>query len=596
MIDLLPPLPVVGPLAVAGLLLVVGRMLPARAPDVVAILTALLTIAACLVLATQAARHPLVYWFGGWAPRDGQVLGIGFVVDQAGAVIAAFIGLLFAATLVFAWGYYDEVHANFHVLMLLFMAGMAGFCLTHDLFNLFVWFEVMSVAAFAVTGYALRGSALEGALNFTVVNTVGSYLILGGIGLIYARVGALDFTALEKGVAAAPGDAVITASFALLATGLLIKAAQVPFQFWLSDAHAVAPSPVSVIFSGAMVALGLYGVAKLIWTVFAPSAVVLQVVHSLLLGMGVTSAVLGGVMALIQRHVKRLLAFSTISHTGIMLIGLALLNNEGLSGMLVYLVGHGLVKGALFMMAGILLALCGGIDEIGLRGKGRDIWPAGLAMVLGGLLLAGLPLGLLDKATELIATAAYKANAAWTLAAVVAGAACTGGAVLRVAGRVFLGLGPVPGEEERSPTEQEQEKADRPLWLMLAPAILLLLLALLGAEAAGEFAVRAARSFMHPDTEAILGIDLAPVPSVAGETPFDHPVSWVPWVSVPLAVVIAVLALTRRNLPGLVASGFDRVSGPVLHLLSVVHSGLVGDYIAWMMVGLTLFALAFGLS
>ncbi len=174
----------------------------------VAVLTALLAAAAYLVMATQAAQHPLVYWFGGWAPRGGQVLGIGFVVDQAGAAIAAFIGVLFAATLVFAWGYYDEVHAHFHVLMLLFMSGMVGFCLTHDLFNLFVWFEVMSVAAFALTGYALRSSALEGALNFTVVNTIGSYLILGGIGLIYPRVGALDFAALEQGVAAAPNDAV----------------------------------------------------------------------------------------------------------------------------------------------------------------------------------------------------------------------------------------------------------------------------------------------------------------------------------------------------------------------------------------------------
>jgi len=126
-IGLLPPLPVAGPLAVAGVLLALSRVLPSRVPDVVAILTALLAAGVCLVMAMHTAEQPLVYWFGGWEPRDGQVLGIGFVVDQAGATIAAFIGLLFAATLVFAWGYYDEVHAHFHVLMLLFMAGMVGF-------------------------------------------------------------------------------------------------------------------------------------------------------------------------------------------------------------------------------------------------------------------------------------------------------------------------------------------------------------------------------------------------------------------------------------------------------------------------------------
>ena len=285
-IDLLPPLPVAGPLAIAGLLLALSTLLPRRLPDIIAIATAVAVAAVCVVIAMHTAQHPLVYWFGGWVPRAGHVLGIGFVVDQVGASIAAFIAVLFVATLVFAWGYFDEVHAHFHVLMLLFMAGMVGFCLTHDLFNLFVWFEVMSVAAFALTGYALRSSALEGALAFTVVNTIGSYFILGGIGLIYAEVGALDFSALARGVAAAPGDPVIIAAFAMLSTGLLIKGAQVPFQFWLSDAHAVAPSPVSVIFSGAMVGIGIYGVAKLVWAVFAPSPEIQALVHRLLLGMG----------------------------------------------------------------------------------------------------------------------------------------------------------------------------------------------------------------------------------------------------------------------------------------------------------------------
>ncbi len=588
----LPALTVAGPLAVAGLMLATSRVLPRRVPDIIAIAVALAAALSAAIMAHATAHAPLVTWFGGWTPRHEanhvQVIGISFVVGQAGAGFACFIALLFAATLVFAWGFFDEVHAHFHVLMLLFMAGMIGFCLTHDLFNLFVWFEVMSVAAFALTGYALRTDALEGALNFTVVNTVGSYFILGGIGLVYIRLGALDFAALHRGVAADPNDPVVTASFALLAAGLLTKGAQVPFQFWLADAHGVAPSPVSVIFSGAMVSIGLYGVATLVWAVYAPSPHVMHIVHTLLLGMGAASAVLGGVMALMQRHIKRLLAFSTISHAGIMLVGIALLNQDGLSGMLVYAVGHGLVKGATFMVAGILLATCGGIDEIGLRGRGRHVWPAGIAMVVGGLLLAGLPVGLMDAGFERIDAAAHQAGCRWVVAAAFMGSFLTGAAVLRVAGRVFAGFGPTPGEEDRSPTDEEQERSDRPLWLMLAPTALLLLLALPAADAAGTFASTAAASFIHPDTDAILGL-AAPYVGMSSPTPAPGH-SILPWPSVLLAVLIAAAELTRGRMPRALTAGYDRLAAPVTDGLRALQSGLIGDYVAWIVVGLALFS------
>ncbi len=595
MTSLLPPLPVAGPLAIAGLLLATGHVLPRRMPDIVAIATALAAAVICALMAARAADAPLVYWFGGWAPRDGLVLGIGFVVDQVGAALATFAGVLFAATLVFAWGYYDEVHAHFHVLMLLFMAAMIGFTLTHDLFNMFVWFEVMSVAAFALTGYQLRTDALEGALNFTVVTTIGSYLFLAGIGLIYARAGALDMAALARVVAGAPHDAVIRAAFALLATGLLIKGAQVPFHFWLSDAHAVAPSPVSVIFSGLMVALGLYGIAKLAWTVFPASPEIAGVIHTFLLGLGAASAVVGGLMALAQRHIKRLLAFSTISHTGIMLIGLSLLRRDGLAGMLVYLVGHGLVKAALFMVAGILLATRASIDEIGLRGLGRGIRPAGVAMAVGGLALAGLPVGWLDAGIRQMHEAARQSGHAWVALPMLVATACTGAGVLRVTGRVFLGLGPVPGEEERAPTDEEQEKADRPLWLMLAPTALLLALSFVGAHTATAFAAHASAQFMHPDASAILGLPHAP--SAASDPALPPPSgSWLPWLSVALAIGIAAFELSRRHLPRPLVAGADWLGTALIGGLQALHSGRIGDYVAWLAAGLALFALALSLA
>jgi len=583
MMALLPPLPVAVPMAVAAVLLMLAHAWPPRVPDIVATLTALAAAAICAVLARQAQHGPITYWFGGWQPRQGVVLGISFVIDQVGAAMGVMIGLVFAASFIFSGGYFDEVHAHYHVLMLLFMAAMFGFCLTHDLFNLFVWFEVMSVAAFALTGYRLEASALSGALNFTVTNSLAGFFMLGGIGLLYSRAGALDFSALARMVAAAPGDPVVAGSFALLMTGLLIKSAMVPFQFWLSDAHAVAPSPVSVIFSGLMVGLGVYGITKLIWQVFGGDPGLRAAAHGLLLAMGMASALVGGFMCLAQRHLKRLLAFSTISHAGIMLIGCALLSASGTAGMLIYLFGHGLVKAALFMVAGIVLAKCGGIDELGLRGRGRPYWPAGLAMAFGGLLLAGMPVGLMDEGTRLLDVASHAEGNDWAVIAMLLAAALTGGAVLRAAGRIFIGWGDRPGEEARSPSEPEREQ-QRPLWLMLAPCVLLLAAALFSGERARDFAQGALGAFLYPATHRTL--------QRFGEAPH----AFAPWLSLGLAIGIAAFDLGRRHLPRVLLRASDILSEPPYRLLHRLHNGVIGDYVAWIAIGLALFAAVLALG
>ncbi|MBE7209974.1 MAG: NADH-quinone oxidoreductase subunit E [Gluconacetobacter diazotrophicus] len=570
-------------------MLATHRLLPGRLPDVIAVLVSAVACALCVLIATGTAHGVVPYWFGGWVPRAGQPIGIAFLAAPLGAWIAAFIALLFTATLLFSWGFFAEVGAHYHVLMLVFMAGMLGFCFTHDLFNLFVWFEVMSVAGFALTGYALSSSALAGALNFTVVNTIGAYLILGGIGLVYAQAGALDFSGIARAVSASPDSPVLVAGFVLLASGLLIKGAQVPFHFWLADAHAVAPSPVSVIFSGAMVSITVYGVAKLVWSVFPAASGVQHLAHVMLLGMGAASALVGGVMCLIQRHIKRLLAFSTISHVGVMLIGVAVTERSATAGMALYLVGHGLLKAALFMLAGILLATLGGIDEIGLRGRGRRIWPAGLAFAAGGLLLAGLPLGLMDAGLKYIGAELRAEHRLLVRLCILVGNVCTGAAVLRITGRVFLGLGPVAGEEERSPTEEEHEKANRPLWAMLAPAILLLVLCLLGVHDAERIAWAAVGPLVSPDDAGLLGLSpLSPAPVPPWHEPGR---TLIPAVSVILAIALAALDLFWEHLPRATVGLYERTLLPVLDALRWVHGGLVGDYVTWVVIGLALFGI-----
>ncbi|HSU07263.1 MAG TPA: proton-conducting transporter membrane subunit [Acetobacteraceae bacterium] len=581
----LVPLPVAIPLAVAGMLLLCNKLLPDGVPDAIALITALFAAAAAALLLRATTAGPITYWFGGWTPRDGQVIGIAFVIDQAGALLSLFIAALTAVTLIFAWGWFDEVGTQFHAMMLVFMAAMIGFVCTHDLFNLFVWFEVMSVAAFALTAYQLNIAALEGALTFTVTNGLGSYLMLGGIALLYAPSGALDFGVLENFVRGSPNSPVVAAAFCLIATALLIKGAMVPLHFWLSDAHAVAPSPISVIFSGIMVPLGLFGVLRLLWTVFAPDPAVPHVAHTLLLWLGGATAIIGGLAAVEQRHLKRMLAFSTVAHMGVLLIALALLTPAGVAGFFAYLIGHGLVKSALFMIAGICLASLGGIDELGLRGAGRTIWPVGLAAALGGLLLGGLPIGIMDSGTSTIDAAAAATGRDWIEVPIILGTGLTGAAVLRAIGRIFFGLGPTPGEEARAPSDQEQEAANRPVWLMAAPAVLLLAAALISGESVEAAARHIAAGFL-----ASSGVQSPVVPKL----PAPHP--FVPWVALTLAVGVAGFDLWRDRLPRVFVWLVDGASWPLFDAVTRLHTGLVGDYVLWIVIGLAVFTAAFALA
>jgi len=588
--DVLAPLPVAVPLLVGTLLLLVGKVLPGRLPDALAILAALAVVTIDARLAAHTTGGPLVYWMGHWQPRGEVTLGIGLVINEAEAILAAFMALLFAATFIFAWGYFEDIRALFHVLMLIFLAAMQGFCLTHDLFNLFVWFEVMSVTAFALTAYRLEADPLEGALNFTVTNTIGSFLILGGIALAYSLAGLLDFGALARSLAQHADDPVAVGAFCMIAAGLLIKGAAIPFHFWLADAHAVAPSPVSVIFSGAMVPLALFGLGKIYWDVFETVPPVQLLMRTLVLGLGVTTAIVGGVACLRQRHLKRLLAFSTISHGGILLIGLALPGPVSLAGVLAYFIGHGLVKGALFMVAGVLLATAGGIDELWLRGRGRPVWPAGVAMAVAGSLLGGAPLGLMDSGSRLIGAAAAARGEDWILIAVVLGTACTGGAVLRGAGRIFLGLGEIAGEEARGPSEDESEKPARPLWLMMLPVIVLLIIAIgAGLPHADETMLGAAARFLAWDRIASIG-PIGPATAAAVPAP-SHP--FVPWLTLGLAILIAAHELGHAWLPRSWSRTSRRVlSGPVFTAIDRAHDGVVGDYVVWILIGLALFSVS----
>ncbi len=430
---ILPPLPLAAPLLAAAILAGIGGRLPRRVVDIAATATALAVALLAAILLGKTAGGTSVYWVGAWQPHAGIALGISLAVDEFGAALALLVAVLVTGSFVYSWRYFEAAGELFHVLMLMFLGSMVGFCLSGDLFNLFVFFELMSVAAYALTGYKIEEhQALEGAINFAVSNSIGAYLMLLGIGLIYARTGALNLAQIGQTLAERPEDRLVILAMVLIFSGFFVKAAVVPFHFWLDDAHAVAPTPVCVLFSGVMVELGLYGAMRVYWAAFSGATGEHEsAVRGVLVGMGVLTALVGAVMCFSQRHLKRMLAFSTISHTGLFLLGAAMLRPDALAGTGIYVLGHGCVKGALFMAAGLLLHRHSSVDESELRGRGKHMPWAGGLFLLGGLGLAGLPPFATFLGKSMIEEAAKHAGYGWFSGIAIIASALTGGAVLR---------------------------------------------------------------------------------------------------------------------------------------------------------------------
>jgi multicomponent Na+:H+ antiporter subunit D len=295
-----------------------------------------------------------------------------------------------------------------------------------------------------------------------------------------------------------------------------------------------------------------------------------------------------------QRHVKRLLAFSTISHVGIFVTALALLTHQALAGLALYIVGHGLTKGALFMCAGVLLHRFATIDEYDLHGRGRELPFVGVLFALGALLLAAVPPFTAFAGKSLIEVAASERGYGWLIAVFVLVSALTGGAVLRVAGRVFLGWGPPEGPDPnqaraaRERVDEELGPRDRtPATMVAVPAVLLLGAAVVGLVPGVVPGVEriAARFTDHAAYPVwVLGTGHVSWPQVASSHTDAIDVLY---ALLALGGALGTAALGLFGAP-LRASLPSAVGGPArtaLLGLRQLHSGEIGDYIAWWTAG-----------
>ncbi len=563
------------PLLTGVALVVFRRHLSRRVVSMLTLAAGATVVGLALTLLVQLHGGLHVYWFGGWTPRHGVALGVSFAVDPFGAVGAAFAGVIVSAA-VLVGTRMGRFGALAHALSLILLAAAVGFCLTGDVFNLFVFFELMSVctiALLAVNTDDVRG--LRGALHFAIVNSVGAFFVLIGIALLYARTGALNLALIGQRLAAHPADQLVVTAFALIVVGFLIKAAVVPFHFWLVDAATAAPAPVAMLMVGLLDTLGLYAIARVYWTVFeGPLHAHLALVQSILIGAGVATAIVGALLCLQQPGATRRLAFVSISHTGVALLALGLLNPIGLAGFGIYACADGATKAALFSLVRRPDATHG-------DGRVSAAWHGGrvgaLLLVLGALALAGLPPAGTYLGKGLIEDAVSGGARLAVSALLLAVSALTAAAVLRL----VVGQPSSTAHDAGAGTERPARWS---LPLLAAGGLLVGVFLLGVVPGVGASGRTAATRFEdrpvyagtvlrtpHPEGPIPSSVDLGIVPALLG-----------------VAAAAAAWAIARRPRRGVEAArrGDVRSSrvGP-LQVLDRLHRGGIGDSAAWLTFG-----------
>jgi multicomponent Na+:H+ antiporter subunit D len=356
----------------------------------------------------------LPYYLSNWpAPY-----GITFVADALSASMLALAGVVTVPAIVFASVYVDEAGQKlaFHPLYHFMMAGVSGAFLTGDIFNLFVWFEVMLMSSYVLVLFYSGPTHTRAALSYVVLNLLASAVMLVAIGGIYATTGTLNMADIARRLADPAAYGVSVAPTLGLAALLLavfaLKAGIVPFHFWVPAAYRAAPAPVTAILAGVVKKVGIYAIIRLFFTIFAAAEYAngsaLDYVGPILVGTAAVSMIYGGVAAVGREELDELLAFSSIAQVGFIVAPLGVVAVApslpvpasvpgetfaafGVAAALVYSFNHAVGKGLLFLVSGALHSAVGTTKFGELGGLARRTPLLATAFLLGGLSLIGVP-------------------------------------------------------------------------------------------------------------------------------------------------------------------------------------------------------------
>lgn len=384
------PIMVAIPLAAALIIPVSGRLWR-RSGDLFGSLSTAALVGLSLLLAYHVSRAGVLkYYMGGWALRGGITIGIGLVADSLTVLMLLVVNTVSFLVSIYSISYMEKFTSKplYYTLLMLMVAGMNGVILTGDLFNLFVFFEIAVISSYALVAFGTEKEELEASFKYQALSSLASLCILLGLVIILGRTGALNMADVSTLLAAQPRTFSFYFVAALFLFGFGLKAALVPFHAWLPDAHPSAPSPVSAMLSGVFIkVVGVYALARIFFNVLGMTATI----SSLFLTLGIISMVVGAFMALGQEDIKRLLAYSSISQIGYVMVGLGTGTSLGILGGLFHLFNHATFKSLLFLGAGSVEYATGTRELRKLGGLTERMPISGYTFTVGSLSIAGIP-------------------------------------------------------------------------------------------------------------------------------------------------------------------------------------------------------------
>ena len=380
------PLFVAIPLAGAFLTSLIGKKIK-KLPDAIGVLTSLaLTILSLIAVRLYNMQGLLTYSVGGWKPP----IGIGLVLDGLAAFMLVTVNLVAFCIVVYSISYMEKFTAKwkFYTLFFLMLSGMNGVIITGDIFNLFVFLEIASVASYALVAFGTERHELEAAFKYAIMGTVGSLFILLGIAFLYGYTSTLNMADMGNILAQKGNANIVLMVIVLFLMGFGLKAALVPFHAWLPDAHPSAPAPISAMLSGVLIkSLGVYALCRILFNVIGLT----PQISYILMVLGAISMVIGVFLAIGQWDFKRLLAYHSISQIGYVVLGIGLGTPLGILGGLFHLFNHSIFKSLLFLNSGAVEYSTGTRDLRKMGGLIKKMPVTGATSLVASMSIAGVP-------------------------------------------------------------------------------------------------------------------------------------------------------------------------------------------------------------